>query len=161
MKTNKRSEQGAALLVAMVMIFMISVMGVSVMRNSSLEHRMASNSIQSATVFQAAESVVEKTLNDNNSLSAAYEATDGNCAGLTVTRDDISLDGNNVDGLVTNSQIRFTRTGLAEGYSSELAVALYFETLGTSSIPSARAQSAVIRGASRVVPKGPVCQPTK
>lgn len=154
----KHSQCGAALLVAMVMIFMISVMGVSVMRNSSLEHRMATNSIQSATVFQAAESIVEKTLNDYNSLTAAFQATDGSCSGQTVTRKNIKLDGNNVDGLKTTSQVRFTRTGLAEGYSSDLAVALYFEALGTSSIPSARAQAAIIRGASRVVPKGPICQ---
>lgn len=157
MNAFKRSQQGAALLVAMVMIFMISIMGVSVMRNSSLEHRMASNSIQAATVFQAAESIVEKTLNDHNAFSAAFKASSGNCDGTAVDWD-VHLDGNDIDGLTTSSRIRFTRVGLAENYSSNLVVSLYFETLGTSSIPAANAQGAVIRGASRIVPQGPTCQ---
>ncbi len=157
MNSINRSQQGAALLVAMVMIFMISIMGVSVMRNSSLEHRMASNSIQSATVFQAAESVVEQTLNDTDALTAAFQATGNNCQGDPIVWN-VNLQGNDIHGLQTEAKIRFTRTGLAEGYSSDLATALHFETLGTSKIVSARAESAVIRGASRVVPKGPQCQ---
>jgi len=152
MNSAQRSQKGAALLVAMVLIFMISIMGVSVMRNSSLEHRMASNSIQSATVFQAAESVVEMTLNDTNSLTAAFQNLNAQGQGLP-TDWPVDLDGNDLSELETTATIRFTRLGIADNWSPELASALYFETLGESRIDSARAQSAVIRGASRVVPK--------
>jgi len=145
-------QRGSALMVAMVLIFMISIMGVSVMRNSSLEHRMATNSIQSATVFQAAESVVEMTLNDTNSLTAAFTNVDDNGVGQP-TEWDVTLNGNNIPGLTSDATIRFTRLGIAEGWSPELASALYFETLGASTIPAVRAEAAVIRGASRVVPK--------
>jgi len=55
MKYDK-SQRGGALLVAMVMIFMLSIMGISVMRSSTLEHRMAVNAIRTAATFQAAES---------------------------------------------------------------------------------------------------------
>jgi len=152
MNAYRRSQQGAALLVALVMVFMISVMGISVMRNSSLEHRMASNSIQSAVVFQAAESVVEMTLNDTASLTAAFDNVNDEGVGQPTDRP-ATLTGNNLEGLETTATIRFTRIGIAEGWSPELASSLYFETLGSSSIPAVRAESAVIRGASRVVPK--------
>ena len=144
-------------MVALVLIFMISIMGVSVMRNSTLEHRMASNSIQSSVVFQAAESVVEKTLNDEASLTAAFEAIGANCEGNVIDWD-VKLEGNNIDGLETSAQIRFTRTALAPGFSSDKFISLYYETLGTSQIASARAESAIIRGARRVVPSGPKCE---
>jgi len=152
MNPINRTQRGAALLVAMVMVFMISIMGVSVMRNSSLEHRMASNSIQSATVFQAAESVVEVTLNNSNSLVAAFDNLNATGDGLP-TPWIVNLDGNDIEGLQTQATIRFTRTGIAENYSTDQASALHFEVLGESSIDSARAQSAIIRGASRIVPK--------
>ena len=157
MQLKNRSQNGAALMVALVLIFMISIMGISVMRNSSLEHRMASNSIQSSIVFQAAESVIEQTLNNPASLTAAYNAIGVDCQGQTIDWES-ELSGNDIHGLETNAQIRFTRTALAPGYSSDKFVALYFETLGASQIPSARAESAVIRGASRIVPVGPECE---
>jgi len=157
MSSHNRSQRGAALMVAMVLIFMISVMGISVMRNSTLEHRMTSNSIQSAVVFQAAESVVEKTLNDSAALTAAFEAIGTDCGGDVVDWD-VNLQGNDVVGLETRAQIRFTRTSLAPGYSSDQFVSLNFETLGASKIPSARAESAIFRGASRVVPIAANCE---
>lgn len=157
MPSYKRSQSGAALMVALVLIFMISIMGVSVMRNSNLEHRMASNSIQSSIVFQAAESVVEKTLNDSGALTAAFKAIGTDCEGNTVDWD-VSLDGNDIAGLNTTAEIRFTRTALAPGFSSGQFVSLYFVTRGGSEIASARAESAIIRGASRVVPAAANCE---
>jgi len=103
-------------------------------------------------VFQAAESVVEITLNDTASLTAAFMNVDENGVGQP-TDWPVTLDGNDLPGLDSTSTIRFTRTGIAEGWSPELASALYFETLGSSSIDDVRAESAVIRGASRIVPK--------
>ncbi len=69
---SAHQQRGAALLVAMVMIFMLSIMGVSAMRGSTLERRMASNSIQANTVFQASDSSTEIALNDNSNLQAAW-----------------------------------------------------------------------------------------
>jgi len=156
MHSYKSTQSGAALMIAMVLIFMISVMGISVMRNSTLEQRMASNSIQSSVVFQAAESVVEETLNNPDALTAAFNAIDANCDG-TVVDWDVNLNGNNVDGLQIKSEIRFTRTSLAEGFSSDDFVALNYETRGGSEKPSARAESGIFRGASRVVPIAADC----
>jgi len=156
MPLHNRSESGAALMIAMVLIFMISIMGASVMRNSNLEHRMASNSVQSAMVFQAAESAVEKTLNDPTSLVAAFGAVGADCVGDAISWD-AQLEGNTIDGLTTESEIRFTRTSLAPGYSPDLIVSLNYITRGSSQIASARAESAVFRSASRIVPAGANC----
>ena len=57
-------ESGAALLVAMIMIFLLSLLGVSSMRSSTLEQRMTVNSILAGDVLQAAESANEAILND-------------------------------------------------------------------------------------------------
>ena len=127
------------------------------MRNSTLEHRMASNSIESALVFQAAESVVEQTLNNPDALAAAFEATGADCRGEIIEWD-VTLNGNNVDGLSTKSRIRFTRTSLPAGYSSDDFVSLNYETLGSSEKPSSRAESAIYRGARRTVPIAASCE---
>ena len=144
-------------MIAMVLIFMISIMGASVMRNSNLEHRMASNSVQSAMVFQAAESVLEKTLNDPNSLTAAFGSVGADCHGEVIDWN-AQLDGNTINGLTTESQIRFTRTSVALGYSPDLVVSLNYVTRGSSQISTARSESAVFRSASRLVPAGADCK---
>ena len=67
-----RTQSGAALLVAMIMIFMLSVLGISAMRGANLERRMTENAIQSATSFQLAESAGELLLNDRVNLGLAF-----------------------------------------------------------------------------------------
>ena len=68
---NKKKQDGAALMVAMVMIFMLTLMGLASMRNSNLDRRMTSNSVQSAITFQAAESSTELMLNDPENMNSA------------------------------------------------------------------------------------------
>ena len=71
MRRHAGREGGAALLVAMVLIFMLSIMGVSVMRSSAIEKRMATNAAQSTTTLYAAESVTEQMLNSSAVLRDA------------------------------------------------------------------------------------------
>ena len=63
-------ERGAALLVAMVMVFLLSVLGVSSMRGASLEGRLASNALHKELTFQAAESSTDQVL----ARSGVFEA---------------------------------------------------------------------------------------
>jgi len=55
-------QQGAALLVAIVLIFMLTILGISSMRNSTLEHQLSSNSVQKEVTFQSAESATDIVL---------------------------------------------------------------------------------------------------
>ena len=147
----RHSQRGGALLVAMIMIFMLSVMGVSVMRSSTLEKRMAINAIQSSTTFQAAESAADLALNDPGNLTFAHGlGTEDAPVVLPIpaVRTDI--------GLESSSTLKYMGAGVAEGFSfgegSSNFVSLRFIARGVSAIESVRSQSSVEQGAYRVVP---------
>lgn len=137
-------QRGAALMIAMVMIFMLSIMGLSVMRTSSLEKRMTGNAIQSSTTFQAAESATEQMLNSTATLSRA--------AGNFRTIIDVDTDTIHDDApLSGTSRIVYVGTGPAFGFSSDF-MTLRLVAQGDRSIDSVRSRSIVRQGARRVVP---------
>ncbi len=144
------AQQGGALLVAMVMIFMLSIMGASVMRSSTLEKRMATNAIQSSATFQAAESASNLALNRPVNLTAAYSAGLNEDVVLPIdeVQDDI--------GLESRSVLEWVGTGAAPGYSLGEGTSgfegLYYVSTGVSAIDAARSQSTVEQGAYRIVP---------
>jgi len=146
-------QKGGALLVAMVMIFMLSVMGVSVMRSSTLEKKMAVNAIQSSATFQAAESASNLALNDPGNLSLAHTT------GLD-TRVVLQIDEVNTGiGLESRSTLEYVGRRAAEGFSlgegSSNFESLLFISKGVSAIDTARSQSNVEQGAFRIVPGEP------
>lgn len=70
-----KHQQGAALLVSMVLIFMLTILGVSAMRDSTLEGQLAANSVQKEVSFQSAESATDIILAiDDASNDKAIEA---------------------------------------------------------------------------------------
>jgi len=104
MKTIPIRERGSALFIAMILLFMISVMGVTVMQSSSLEHRMATNAIESKAVFQSAESATEEALNSDSNISAAFAA--GTNSSTTVT---LSLDPGSP--ITSEAELRYVGSG--------------------------------------------------
>ena len=64
------TERGAALLVAMVLIFMLSVLGASSMRGATLEGRLADNALAKEMTFQAAESSADRLLRRDDVLES-------------------------------------------------------------------------------------------
>jgi len=69
-------QQGTALIMAMVVLVILTILGMSAMRSSVLEVRMAGN-IQDATIaFQAAESGLAKALNTGGSFDIHQTITD-------------------------------------------------------------------------------------
>jgi len=149
----RHSERGSALLVAMIMIFMLSVMGVSVMRSSTLENRMAVNAIQSSTTFQAAESAADLALNDTSSLALTINNGKGKdpvILPIAAVRLDI--------GLESVSTLKYMGEGIAEGFSMGEGASTFishrFVARGVSAIPSVRSQSSVEQGAYRIAPPG-------
>lgn len=143
-------QDGGALLVAMVMIFMLSIMGASVMRSSTLEKRMAANAIQASATFQAAESASNLALNDPANLTTSYSAGFQTEVILPINsvQDDI--------GLESRSVLEWVGTGAAPGYSLGEGTSgfegLYYVSTGVSAIEAVRSQSTVEQGAYRVVP---------
>lgn len=148
-------QNGAALLVAMIMIFMLSIMGVSSMRGSTLERRMATNSIQTATTFQAAESASEIALNNEDNMTdalnsaVASEVNSGTLSDTAVI--EIAADLQQDIGLDSKSQLRYIGDGPAYGYSTDF-VAYRFEVIGRAEIEAVRADAQVTQGAYRIAP---------
>ncbi len=52
-------QNGAALLVAMVLIFLLTILGISAMRDSTLETQLAANAVHKEVSFQSAESATD------------------------------------------------------------------------------------------------------
>ncbi|MFK7858505.1 MAG: PilX N-terminal domain-containing pilus assembly protein [Granulosicoccus sp.] len=144
------SEQGAALLVAMVMIFLLSLMGVSAMRSATLERQMVSNAVQSRDVFQAAESSNEIVLNSFANLTSAFESATQSIVIDTEVREGI--------GLQSQVTLRYIGEGNASGASlSAMQGANSFDALrfvaeGVAKVDAIRASRRIDQGATRTVP---------
>ena len=145
-------QRGAALMVAMVMIFVLSIMGVSAMRGSTLERRMAINAVQSAVVFQAAESATEIALDDTDVLTGALSPSLG--AGQWIEPDVAPVRAD--VGLDSTVQIRHTGSSLPPGFSAggdgSGFTALRFETRSAVRADTVGVAAGVEQGAYRVVP---------
>lgn len=141
-------QHGGVLVVATVLLFVMSMLGVASMRGSTMEQRMASNAVHASTVFQAAESVTEATLNDAAQLGAAYEL-----GGETL---DASIDLKLGSGVSVDGTLRYVGDGAALEYSlgegSGNFMSLRYEARGNAALTAARSYSSVTQGASRVVP---------
>ncbi len=155
-----KKQQGGALLVAMIMIFMLSIMGVSAMRGSTLERRMATNSIQTATTFQGAESASEMILNNTNNLTMALNvanvgAVNSGEVGQS-TAVNVHVDLKQGIGLDSNAEVRYIGDGPAYGFSagsgSSNFVAYRFEAIGNANVEAVRANAQVTQGAYRIAP---------
>ncbi len=64
MKNSLQKQQGVTLLVAMVILVLVSLIGVIALKNASVEEQMAANLYIKALTFQASESAVESTIDD-------------------------------------------------------------------------------------------------
>ncbi|MDC0435238.1 PilX N-terminal domain-containing pilus assembly protein [bacterium] len=145
-----RSQRGTALVVAMLIIFMLTIMGMSAMRGSSLEHQMATNAVQAAVSFQAAESSTDLALNDTTKLNEVRQETSKSKNYVT----DLKL---GIDGMVSEVTLRYVGYGPALGASTSVRGgssfrALRFEAQGTASIDAVRSNATVLQGAYRRAP---------
>ena len=158
-RRRRPRQRGAALLVAMIMIFVLSLMGMSAMRGSTLERRMADNSILAREVLQSAESANEIALNDRANLALAYRlhteslAADAPPTGLElrpVLRTDVDLR--------TEVTVRYVGEGNAVGASLDASQgansfdSLHYVVEGRARLPSVRAARDVHQGAYRNAP---------
>ena len=142
------AQRGGALLVAMVMIFMLSIMGVSVMRGSTLEHRMAVNAIRTAATFQAAESASNRAINSHINMTEAEKM--GINGRFIVSQVSVNPQ---IRDLESNSSLSFTdESSMPMGFSAGEFEALYFVATGVSSMEQAGTQSTVEQGVYRIVP---------
>lgn len=141
-------QTGGALIVAMMLMFMMSLMGVASMRAATIEKRMSTNAVHSYSTMQIAESATELTLGNTNNLEQALRSGVNN----TVVTDVSSLTNAAVE---TDAELTYTGKGppigTSLGVNSGFA-AIRYTSSGRSAIPSVAAESIVVQGAYRVVP---------
>lgn len=143
-------QRGAALMIAMIIIFLLSLMGVSAMRSASLEKQMVGNAVQARDVFQAAESSNEVALNSSQNLTDTFNATDQTLIIDTNIRSDI--------GMQSQVTLRYVGEGNATGASLNAMQgansfdALRFVAEGVARIDAVKANRRIDQGATRTVP---------
>jgi len=84
-------QQGAALMVAMVMIFMLTILGISAMRDATLEGQLAANSVHKEVTFQSAESATDIILAIENAASPESIESVICKDDMQFTKDDLSV----------------------------------------------------------------------
>ena len=148
-KKYSRAEHGGALLVSIIMIFMMSILGVSTMRGSTIERRMADNSIITNKNFQIAESSTELSRNDIDNLADAINS------GITIQVDTEVY--RNTTAITSWAELTFVGGGFQEGNSfgdgnPGTFDSARFVSRGNSQSASVRANSEIHQGASRPIP---------
>ena len=141
------SQRGGALLIAIIMIFMLSILGISVIRGSTLEYRMAINAIRTAATFQAAESASNFAINSHENMTEAYNR--GLNGRFIVSTASVNP---TVTSLESNSSLSYTGTALVEGFSAGEFTGLVFVATGVSTMENSGTQSTIEQGALRIVP---------
>ena len=150
MPVQSKRQCGSALLIAMLIIFLLTLMGDSAMRSATLETTLISNAIQARDVFQSAESSTEEVLNDSQNLIDAFNSVTGSIVIDTDIREDI--------GLRSQVNLRYVSESNATGVSlnamqgSTSFEALQFVAEGTAKIDSVNANRRIDQGAMRIVP---------
>jgi len=148
MRTHYAERQrGAALLVALVMIFMMTVLGLTAMRESSLEKRMTTNSVHKSSTFQAAESATDLIINNEANLTEAFtrEGEIVNVALPIPTNTEMELTGS----------IEYTGHGAPSGFSFGKKggfQALRYRVQGDAKIVNVQSASKVFQGTYQIVP---------
>ncbi len=148
-KKCSRAEHGGALLVSIIMIFMMSILGVSTMRGSTIERRMADNSIITNKNFQIAESSTELSLNEINNLADAINGGQPLQVDTEVYK--------NTTAITSWAELTFVGRGFQEGTSFGDGNPGTFDSgrfvsRGNSESASVRASSEIHQGASHTIP---------
>lgn len=135
---NRRREEGAALLVSMVMVFMLTILGIASMQGATLENSLAANAIQKDTTFQAAESATDMALSTPNAVENVI------CSPATTTTA-ASLSQSSAQD--TRFTLEYGGRALPVGYSLGGPIgARRFVVTGTSEIPDSHTRTSIAQG---------------
>jgi len=137
---HNRRQSGAALLVAMVVLFMMSIIGISAMQSANVETQLATNAIVKETTFQSAESATDAILTVPNVLADVVCQSDSNDTMMT------NLD--RTTNQVTQASVSYGGQAIAEGYGlNDPRFALHrFYVTGTSEVADMNTSTTINTG---------------
>jgi len=101
-------QSGAVLVVSLVILTVLTLIGVASMSGSTLELKVASNSQQHDTAFQAAQNIIEIVASTSPLNTVNYQVfkTDPNAADYEQVVNYVAADGSSADADVTYSGCR-------------------------------------------------------
>ncbi|MBO6812532.1 MAG: PilX protein [Marinobacter sp.] len=145
-------QSGAALIVSLIVLLVLTLIGVAGMNSSVMQERMAVNSQNSNRAFQAAESTVsaltnQLMANDLSMLRESMQNSSGESSVKTVT----NLDSGN--GMTGNYQARFlgeiiitSGSSMNADESSTQLKGYRYELIGEASMANTGAEARVFKG---------------
>ncbi len=139
MKLYPARQDGAVLMIAMIMIFILSILGVAAMRGASLEGQLASNSVHKEITFQAAESASDSVFSTDGKLESMI------CKDETETLSQNIL-GQSSDQ-ITDSVLEYGGQTVLLGNSINGPISnRRFVVTGTSSLPGVNTSTTIVQG---------------
>ncbi len=144
MQHSIQKQQGATLFVALIILVVVTLIGVTAMKNANVEEQMSSNLYQKNLTFQASESAVESTINNFALIQAAMTSN------VPVVQ--------NVDVPIPNTTATVTYasagSGMAVGSSANLFSGMRLMITATGQIPDLNARTVTVHGVVRLAPGG-------
>lgn len=136
---TSEKQSGSALMVSMIMIFVMSLLGVSMMRSSTLGGRMVSNAFEKDLTFQAADSATDFIVEDTTNLESVI------CKTTAETTDvDVLEAGSKLE---TKVDVSYGGEGIVPGYSLAKGIAMMrFTATGTSTLVGSGTSSRISQG---------------
>ncbi|ARN72827.1 pilus assembly PilX family protein [Oceanicoccus sagamiensis] len=145
MMQYRSKQQGAVLIISLILLLVITMVGLSGISTTGLEEKMASNWQTKNLVFQAADAAIEDGLADNTMLWKAYlkDKNPETPETATITNTDTRITG--------SVEVEFKDDEIAFGSSRRQGAAgiqdYHFYVTGNANILSAKTSSVHVRGA--------------
>lgn len=144
MHHSPHNQQGATLFVALIILVVVSLIGVTAMKNANVEEQMASNLYQKNLTFQASESAVESTINNTGLIQQAMTSN-------APVVQDVPVPIPNTSATVSYAS---AGSGMAVGSSANLFSGLRLMITATGEMPDLNARTVTVHGVVRLAPGG-------
>jgi len=152
-------QSGAALIVGLLILLLMTIIGLSSIRNVTLEEQMVANSQYKAISFQAAETaLIGGTATIANSLTTLGQiyAIGPTPAAAAAYSESHTAVGDTVSNAITTIVFDTTEVAAGEGYSLKVGGGGFeyylFDLTGTGDVTGAGAQSVHLQGVKRIAP---------
>jgi type IV pilus assembly protein PilX len=132
-------ERGVVLVMALVILLILTILGVTAMSTSSLQEKMAGNTQEQTKAFQAAESGISKIASTSGTLDLTTKTTNNFSFGNTTAKVDVSY-------------MQSVPPKRGSGYSSTSFDAANFDQQSAGKTVTA-ANVVLHRGVAQIVPK--------
>lgn len=141
-------QQGAVLAVSLVILFLLSILGLAVMKSSTLEEKMAANALHHDIAFQVTETVSENEISNTQNMVNAFNSTSASTT--------VNFKHSTIDMVDATTTVSYVKESFAPGFSlsgSSGKVSMYMfvaNTVGT--INQTNTSARVIQGFYRKAP---------